>query len=63
MPYEGVKDESHPPRLAQEIRKVIENPQILDQANAGRSVVIENFDCDKLTKRIESTCKKLLTPA
>ena len=61
LPYEGVKDELHPPRLAQEIRKVIESPQILEQAKAGRSVVINNFDCDKLTKRIENTCEKLLT--
>jgi glycosyltransferase involved in cell wall biosynthesis len=60
LPYTGVKDESHPPRLAAEIRKVIEQPELLNKAKAGRSVVEEYFDCNKLTQRVEATFKKLL---
>lgn len=60
LPYEGVKDNSHPIRLAQEIRKVVEHPELLEAAKAGRSVVEKNFDCDKLTKRVETTFEKML---
>lgn len=61
LPYEGVKDNQHPHRLAWEIRRVIETPSILDNARAGRSTVEKYFDNDQLAKKIEATCEKLLS--
>ena len=60
LPYEGVKDNLHPHRLAQEIRRVLDTPSILDHAKAGRSTVEKYFDNDQLAKKIEATCEKLL---
>lgn len=60
LPYEGVKDNQHPPRLAQEIRAVVETPSLREKAKAGRSVVEQYFNCDQLAKKVEMTCEKLL---
>lgn len=60
LPYEGVKDNQHPHRLAQEIRKVIETPSLQDSAKSGRSIVKKFFDNDQLAKKVQATCEKLL---
>jgi len=60
LPYQGVRDNLHPHRLAEHLRLLLQEPQRLQITEKARQVAIENFDYDLLGKRIISICEKLL---
>lgn len=60
LSYEGVRDNYHPARLAQQLRKLSAQPQLLQIASEARQVAIENFDYAMLTKRVEKLCRELV---
>jgi glycosyltransferase involved in cell wall biosynthesis len=61
LPYEGVRDDNHPVRLAVQLRKLVEEPHLLHVADLARQVVIESFDYAMLTKRVERIFRELLS--
>jgi glycosyltransferase involved in cell wall biosynthesis len=61
LPYQGVRDNDHPHRLALELKKILENPHLLKVSHQAVKVARENFDYDILTKRIETVCTNLMT--
>jgi glycosyltransferase involved in cell wall biosynthesis len=62
LPYNGVQDDTHPPRLAERLRKLLEEPELLSTSEKARQVARNNFDYDMLAKRIENLCRELVEP-
>ena len=60
LPYEGVRDDRHPARLADQLRKLVEDPSLLNVAESADRVAAEHFDYDVLAKRVENLCLKLM---
>jgi glycosyltransferase involved in cell wall biosynthesis len=60
LPYEGVRDNHHPARLAAQLRKLVSDPSLLDIAQSAGQVAAEHFDYDVLAKRIENLCLQLV---
>lgn len=63
LPYEGVRDEAHPARLAAHVRETVADPALLQRANAGRAVAAQHFDYAMLAKRIEVLCEEVTARA
>lgn len=59
LPYQGVRDDHHPARLAGHLKQLLVEPERL-QAAAGRQVAREHFDYDLLAKKIEAFCLDLV---
>ncbi len=60
LSYEGVCDRLHPIRLAQQIRKLWANPDLLKTAEQGQAIAKANFDYDILAQRIQKICENLV---
>jgi glycosyltransferase involved in cell wall biosynthesis len=60
LPYEGVRDDAHPTRLATQLRKLLAEPERLSTAARARQVAKENFDYDMLARRVEKVCRELI---
>ena len=60
LPYEGVRDDGHPVRLAAHLRELVENPSLLKVAESADRVAAEHFDYDVLAKRVENLCLQLV---
>ncbi len=60
LPYEGVRDDLHPVRLAGHLKQLLAEPERLQAAAAGRQVAKEHFDYDFLAKKIEDLCSNLV---
>ncbi len=60
LPYEGVRDDTHPARLAAHLRKLAAQPKLLHIAEKARQVAGENFDYTMLTRRVEKLCLELV---
>ncbi|MBD2130796.1 glycosyltransferase [Microcoleus sp. ZQ-A2] len=60
LPYEGVRDDSHPARLATQLRKLTAEPKLLQTAEKAREIARKNFDYTMLTKRVEKLCQELV---
>lgn len=60
LPYEGVRDDRHPARLADQLRKLVNNPNLLNVAESASRVAAEHFDYDVLAKRVENLCLQLV---
>lgn len=56
LPYEGVRDNNHPARLAQKLRELLDNPQHLEIEIKARQVAENHFDYDMLSKKIVEIC-------
>lgn len=63
LPYEGVRDDQHPVRLAHHLSEILENPERLNVATKARQVAKDNFDYPMLAQRVETICRNLLTPS
>lgn len=50
--YDGVKDEDYPRKLSERIRTILQNPQLLGQADQSQSLARKFFDYDILAKRL-----------
>jgi glycosyltransferase involved in cell wall biosynthesis len=61
LPYEGVKDNNYPKRLALQINKLLEKPQLLQVFSHSVRTARENFDYNMLAKRIKILCVDLST--
>ncbi len=59
LTYTGVRDDKHPVRLATQIRKLLEQPQLLQIAEKSRQVAKDNFDYQMLARRVEKVCREL----
>jgi glycosyltransferase involved in cell wall biosynthesis len=60
LPYIGVRDDQHPMRLAIQLRKLVNDPSLLDIAKQAPKIAVEHFDYDVLAKRVELLCRKLV---
>jgi glycosyltransferase involved in cell wall biosynthesis len=60
LPYEGVRDEQHPIRLANQLKVLLNQPELLRVSHQARQVAQENFDYKVLTKRVERVCADLV---
>lgn len=60
LPYNGVRDDSHPARLATQLRKVLAEPKLLNIAEEARQVARDNFDYKMLARRVEKVCQELV---
>ncbi len=61
LPYQGVRDNLHPQRLAEHLRSLLQEPQRLQVREKARQVAKENFDYDLLAQKVISICNDLLT--
>lgn len=60
LPYEGVRDDTHPARLAARLRELLDRPERLNVAEKARTVARENFDYPMLARRVEKVCRDLI---
>jgi glycosyltransferase involved in cell wall biosynthesis len=60
LPYNGVRDDTHPPRLAEHLRKLLAEPELLSISEKARQVAKDNFDYEMLAKRVENVCRELV---
>ena len=52
VPYHGLKDDSYPPRIAQEIMKILGDPSCLNEGIKGVKIAREMFDYRKLCRNL-----------
>lgn len=52
VPYEGVKDEQYPQKLATRIETILEHPELLNRADANVALAEKHFDYSLLAKRV-----------
>jgi glycosyltransferase involved in cell wall biosynthesis len=60
LPYEGVRDDNHPARLAAQLRKLSTEPQLWQISEKARLVAKDNFDYAMLARIMEKVCRKLV---
>ena len=60
LPYYGVRDDTHPFRLATQLRKLWAEPLLLNIAEQARQVARNNFDYETLTFKVEKVCRSLI---
>jgi len=61
VPYEGVKDEHYPRRLAERITNIMEHPETLKRVAAGQvALARERFDYSILSERVHQCLKKTI---
>jgi hypothetical protein len=61
LPYEGVKDEQYPRRLAASIRTILAHPEMLDRAKANVGVARKYFDYSLLAERVGRVIEAAIT--
>jgi glycosyltransferase involved in cell wall biosynthesis len=60
LPYIGVRDNKHPSRLALQLKKLLDNPEILQIAEKAKQVAKDNFDYQMLVRRLEKVCREIV---
>ncbi len=60
LPYKGVRDDSHPERLADHLRFLIAEPERVNVAGKVRQIAKECFDYDLLAQQIKTCCQRLV---
>jgi glycosyltransferase involved in cell wall biosynthesis len=60
LPYEGVRDDRYPARLAEHIRLLIAEPNRTKVSEAAFKVAQDNFDYNLLAQRVAKTCLDLV---
>ncbi len=60
LPYNGVRDDRHPARLANQLRRLVVEPQLLRLSEKAKQVARDNFDYEILTSRVEKICCNLV---
>jgi Glycosyltransferase len=56
LPYTGVRDETHPPRLAQHLAELMGQREVMEVKCAARQAAKDNFDYDLLAGRLLQVC-------
>lgn len=60
LTYNGVKDNTHPPRLATQLKRLLDQPQLMQIALEAEQVAKDNFDYEMLSRRIKRVCQQLV---
>ncbi|MGL6342422.1 MAG: glycosyltransferase [Waterburya sp.] len=60
LPYIGVRDNKHPSRLALQLKKLLDKPEILQIAEKAKQVAKDNFDYQMLARRLEKVCREIV---
>ncbi|MDJ0571721.1 MAG: glycosyltransferase [Pleurocapsa sp. MO_192.B19] len=60
LTYTGVRDDTHPSRLATQLEKLVDKPQHLQIAEKARQAAQDDFDYQMLAKRVEKVCRDLV---
>jgi len=60
LPYQGVRDEEHPIRLADHVRRLVENPEFRQRASGASSIALQEFDYGMLRLRMKRFCTEVL---
>jgi glycosyltransferase involved in cell wall biosynthesis len=60
VPYEGIKDEQYPSRLADRIRSLLQKPELLQQPAVSTGIARRHFDYDLLAARVRADLNALL---
>ncbi|HEY9667890.1 MAG TPA: glycosyltransferase [Coleofasciculaceae cyanobacterium] len=61
LPYEGVRDDNHPTRLAAHLRKLLTESEPWQKPEKARQVAKDNFDYTMLAQRVENVCRELVS--
>ena len=61
VPYEGVKDEQYPRKLAERITNILEHPEILKRAADQIALAKEHFDYSILSERVHQCLETTIT--
>lgn len=59
LPYEGVRDDAHPARLAAHIRQLLQEPVRREVQEKARQVAKDNFEYQLLADRVKTICETL----
>jgi glycosyltransferase involved in cell wall biosynthesis len=62
LPYEGVRDDNHPARLAAHVRELVANRKKLEVKKAARDVAMKHFDYQMLALRVQRLCEEVIRP-
>lgn len=60
LPYEGVRDNHHPARLAEHLKLLLAEPERLQVDTAAKDIARNNFDYKILANRVEKLIETLL---
>ena len=60
LPYEGIRDDKHPARLAAHLKILLAEPDRLRINSRAKQVAKEHFDYRILAQRIERVCQELV---
>jgi hypothetical protein len=60
LPYEGVRDDRYPARLAEHIRLLVADPSRTQVEEAAFKVAQDNFDYTLLAQRVAKICHDLV---
>ncbi|MGK7893635.1 MAG: glycosyltransferase [Xenococcus sp. (in: cyanobacteria)] len=60
LPYTDVRDDTHPSRLAKQLRKLLNQPQLLQISEQVKQIAKDNFDYQLLAERVEKVCRDLV---
>jgi glycosyltransferase involved in cell wall biosynthesis len=60
LPYEGVRDDGHPVRLAKHLRLLVAEPERTKVSDAAFQVAKENFDYTLLAQQVVKVCSDLV---
>lgn len=59
LPYQGVRDDQHPIRLAAHLQALVDHPEQLQIAQQARETASRHFDYNNLAQRVEGVCRSL----
>jgi glycosyltransferase involved in cell wall biosynthesis len=60
LPYEGIRDDQHPARLAVQLKRLLAKPERLQVNASARQIAKAEFDYQILAQRIERVCRELV---
>jgi glycosyltransferase involved in cell wall biosynthesis len=60
LPYQGVRDDTHPSRLAEHLKKLLVEPKLLSISEKAKQVARDRFDYAILAQRVDNVCRELV---
>jgi glycosyltransferase involved in cell wall biosynthesis len=60
LPYEGIRDDAHPERLALHLRHLASNRHLVDVSADARTIAATHFDYKLLGLRVQSLCNEMV---
>jgi glycosyltransferase involved in cell wall biosynthesis len=60
LPYEGVRDDHHPARLAAHLRLLLAEPERMQVSKTAIQIAEKNFDYKILAQRVQKICEQLM---